>query len=123
MTWYVASGIFMYRPVTGVSANGFLVHENFYLVQADSHDAAIKCAVEIARSNVVDDPTQTIDDVPAVYEFLGIRKTVEISNPLEVDEEEGPVHGTELTYSEYGVDSVEDAMKLTRDESVVITYY
>jgi hypothetical protein len=123
MTWYVASCIFMYRPVTGTSANGFLVHENFHLVQADSHEAAQKCAEKIARSTLVDDPTQTIDDVPAVYEFLGIRKTVEISNPLEVDEDQGPVHGTELTYSEYGVDSIDDAMKLSRDESVVVTYY
>lgn len=121
MTWYAVHAIVAMRRVDKIGP--FSVYENVFLVEANSSAEASAKGAELATCEVNAGDNLTIDDVPAVRSFVGVRKVVSVSNPSPLDlDRDRPVSGTELTYSEYVVDSEEALQKLAAGEAVAVHY-
>ena len=102
--WYAAHVILAYRYAEGTQTE-FPVQENVYLVQADSFEEAYRTAERLGQEEgAYDKPSAVYDGVPVRLAFEGVRRVVEClpNDRLET--------GTELTYTEYLVDS-EDGLK------------
>lgn len=122
MTWFSASAIVALRYRQGQQAE-FPVFENVYLVSASSFEEATDKARELALANIVEDETLTLNDQPARMELVGIRKIIEVCSPItEEADPSKPVHGAELTYSEYVVGSESDLASLAEGKSVPVLY-
>lgn len=122
MTWYCA------HVIIGMHKKGAQspidVYENVFLVEANSPEEAYEQAELFGKVEADLDDGLTIDDVPAVRVFAGIRKLISISNPgLLSQDQTPPVHGTELTYSEYQVPDLKTLMKLGEGETVDLRYF
>lgn len=98
-----------------------LIEENLYLLEADPGEDALEKAIAIAKANLVDDDSETLDRQPCVTRFEGIRKIISISNPIERDDltqdDDPPVSGSELTY-EHLLLSEEQLKRYLRGERV-----
>lgn len=121
MTWYCA------HVIIGMHKKGSLspieVYENVFLIEANSSQEACEQAELFGQVEADLDDGITIDDVPAIRVFAGIRKLISISNPGPSQDKTPPVHGTELTYSEYQVPDMETLMKLGKGETVDVRYF
>jgi hypothetical protein len=123
MTWYAASVIFVFKLRTGRQKR-FPVWEDVHLIEADTDADAWRKAEELGKAKVeIDDETLTVGDRPAKMKFCGVRKVVTIDNPFPgpVDRVP-PVHGTELTYSEFSLGSEKDIEKLVEGRPVSVRY-
>lgn len=121
MTWYAVHALVAMRRTDSIGP--ISVYENVFLVEAkDSNDAAAQGRSMAKVESAVEDDL-TIDGVPAVRSFAGIRKVITISNPEPLDlDQDRPVSGTEITYSEYEIDSEEELQKLAAGELVAVRY-
>ncbi|MFT3808167.1 DUF4288 domain-containing protein [Arenimonas sp.] len=121
MTWYAAHILIGVRRADGRSSET-LVHENIVLLEAVSSQMALEKAQEIGREEAVIDDQMTIDDAPAIRQFIGVRKMVNVSNPHPLDaDQDRPVSGTEISYLEFRV-SNERLADLAAGESVELEY-
>lgn len=74
--------------------------ENVVLVEAVSSEDALEKAKSFGNSEAELDDNLTVNDVRTVREFAGVRKLINISNPIGLDlDSQPPTTGTEITYS------------------------
>jgi hypothetical protein len=108
--WYSAHAIFYFKCAT---QNHYLVHENIYLVEADTPDAAMTQAYRLAKSR--EDHNETgnlqIDGKPAQYLLAGIRKLIEVERHPD-PAQTGLFNGVEVTYSELEVGTFDEVQQL-----------
>jgi len=118
--WYCAHAIFHYRYEGQTSIT---VHENVYLIEAPSPDEALLEAKRLASEyeQVGEDSFLEIEGVRAEYRFSGIRKLIAIQP--DGDSAAGNVcSGSEVTYSVFEVDSLQDVESLASGDSTVVVY-
>lgn len=122
MAWYTASIIIAIRPRDEPN-NDFLVHENLLLIEAPTASEAIVAARKLGEEEATLDDDLTIDGLPAVREFIGVRKVVIVSNPHPMNQDQDrPVGGTEVSYSVYRVSDRSALQRLASGESVEVEY-
>lgn len=122
MTWYVASVVTAIKIEQG-HQEVFPVFEDFYLIEADDRDSALKKAelFGIQLQNLEDGVT--FKGSPARREFLGIRKLRSIYNPPEKDlDGVPPVNGTEVSHSYFELKSEGDLKKFSTGKRVTVDY-
>jgi hypothetical protein len=122
MTWFTASVLISIKPET--YADGpFQVYENMYLVEAATDHDALQKAALLGRKVASISDGLTIDGIPAMRSFIGVRKLVSVSNPYPLDlDGDRPVSGTELTYALYSITDELTASKLANGEEVGVIY-
>jgi hypothetical protein len=114
--WFAAHVILVLKLKQG-QQNEFPVWENVLLLEAPSAEGVVELATERAQQYVGDsDGSLTLDDRPAVWEFVGVRKVV-LCDPSDT-----VADGTEATYSEFVLESFEDVQVLARGGAVRLTY-
>ncbi|HCT25785.1 MAG TPA: DUF4288 domain-containing protein [Stenotrophomonas sp.] len=117
--WYCAHAIFYYESP---GQDSVLVHENVYLVSADSNAHALECANALASG--YEDLTGRLmgeDGRPSFYRFAGIRKLISVET--DEDTAEGRLRsGVEITYSVMAVDTLDQVRRLARGEGVEVLY-
>jgi len=122
MTWFAANLIIAIHPKDG-EHESILVYENIILVEAINSDDAFLKAKEIGQLEAMLEDSLTIDDKPAIREFVGIRKLTNISNPEPFDpDQDPPTNGTEITYSVYRVPDKRALRNLASGEIVNVEY-
>ena len=123
MTWYAASLVYVFRVRIGPQAK-FPVWEEVCLIEASDDDEALEKAEILGRErNAVDDETLTLNDVPATKSYFGIRKLLTIDNPFPASQNESPpMHGTEITFSDFTLESETDLLRFVRGQSVSLIY-
>jgi hypothetical protein len=117
--WYAAHVVMVFRYRTGEQKR-LTVWENVFLVEAESPDEAHKLAVEIGKGyEAQDDPSLTLGDTPVRLTFAGVRKVVSC---LEAPTPDAlPLAtGTELTYSQFTLDSEESLAGFVAGEPVPV---
>lgn len=123
MTWYAAHIIEAIELKEGIQ-DIYPVYENVFLIEAENTDIAFEKATVIGKKESADSELE-LNGKPAIHVFKGIRKLIEIDNPMEVHIEpsnDPPVHGTEITYSYFEVQSPEDMAKLIEGKEVQVEY-
>jgi hypothetical protein len=117
--WYAAHLITVFR-YRNRRQRKFHVWENIALIEAASVDEAWEKAESLGREDTGhDDPSTTIDGIPARLEFAGVRKVIECS----VDGQgERPGHGTEIAYNKFNVASRADLERLVKGDPVPVEY-
>ena len=117
--WYCAHAIFYYECE---GQESFLVHENVYLIRADSDEQALADATALASE--CEDLSGRLmgeDGRPSLYRFAGIRKLISV----ETDEHtaEGRLHsGVEVTYSVMAVDTLDQVQRLAGGDALDVLY-
>ena len=111
--WFAAHAIFYYKLRGRRTQSLYVVHENVYLINARNEASARKKAERVVKEVVsVDDPTMTVDNHPASYEFVGFRKMQKVWNyPEDVLQT-----GDEATFHCYHVNTVRQVRRLARGE-------
>lgn len=108
MTWYAVHTLVAMRRVDKVGP--ISVWENVYLIEAENgHDAYV-----LGKEAAMPEPDDSlrINGVKATQSFAGIRKIINVSNPVHFDQDQDrPVSGTEITYSEFQFNSEDDLRK------------
>jgi hypothetical protein len=113
--WYAAHVVMAVRYCEGKQET-FPVYENVFLVEANSSAEAHAIAVKIGREEgAYDKPFGTYDDVPVKLTFEGVRKVVECLPAEKLGT------GTELTYTQFVLDSEEALTKLLDGDDVTLT--
>lgn len=119
MKWYAASAI-MYNKFKDGNQDFFPIWENVILISANSFDEALKKAEKRALQDEGDSHgTLEYNGRQAYMTFAGIRKVIECECN---DSEEGPIDGTEITYSHLIVRDAKDFDKLINGDSVIVQY-
>jgi len=117
--WYCAHAIFYYECE---GQDSILVHENVYLVSADSEEQALDNAKALASEyEDLGGRLMGEDGRSSLYRFAGIRKLISV----ETDENtaEGRLHsGVEVTYSVMAVDTLDQVRRLARGDGVEVLY-
>ena len=122
MTWYTASLIETFVMLDSEQSS-FPVYENFILLEAKNPEIALEKAKAIGMSVNTLAEELTLDDKPARRVFVGVRKLITISNPFPMDlDETPPVTETELTYSEYELETFQDVEALAAGEKLSVIY-
>ena len=121
MTWYSAHIILGMQKEQN-EESPITVWENIVLIEAASSDEAYSIANKIGQDEAAMDDGLTIDDMPVTRIFAGIRKIISISNVYPRKQEDSPISGTELTYSEYEVKNKAALIQLAQGESLVVKY-
>jgi len=122
MAWYTASIIIAIRPRDEPNSD-FLVHENLLLIDARTASEARVAARKLGEEEATLDDDLTIDGLPAVREFIGVRKIVTVSNPHPMNQDQDrPADGTEVSYSVYRVSDRSALQRLASGESVEVEY-
>lgn len=119
MGWYTAHAI-MYFQLTDGPQDSFQVHENVFLVEADTPDEACSKARELARRDEGDSQRSLrVGDRSAALVFGSIRKVVAVCH-------KGPDgqlgDGDEVTYSEFVVADRAALDRLIGAEDVEVLY-
>jgi len=118
--WYCAHAIFYFRYEGQPS---YRLHENVYLIQSDTAEAAWQRAEILAREQEVssEDGHLEVDGNKATYHFAGIRKLIEAQ--VDSGKEKTPLEaGIELTYSIMVVDSFSAVERLAKGEETTVLY-
>lgn len=123
MTWYAASIIICIKLKTG-KQESFPVYENVILVEGKTPEEAKQKAIMIGHEEESLDDGLRLDDKPATRYFVGIRKLINISNPVTVDDldETPPISGTEITYSLFNLKTLEEVENLAKGAEVNVHY-
>jgi hypothetical protein len=117
MTWYAAHSITYVKFKDG-NQDKYPIWENIILIEALSNSEAWDKAIARAKEDEDKEESDLLwGDRPAIFVFAGIRKIV-----LCVDAEERPNHGTEITYSQMEIDSLESLSKFLRGEDLLLKY-
>lgn len=121
MTWFAAHALIAIRRIDSVGP--ISIYENVLLLEADSSEQAKALAAKLTEAEVAIDDGLTINGVVAVRKFAGVRKVISVSNPDPLDlDKDRPVSGTEITYSEYEVESEAVLQRLAAGEAVDVRY-
>ena len=119
MTWYAVHAVLLMRRID--LCGPISVYENIYLVQAANGSLARAEGENLIKPEIDADDKPAIDGIRAIREFVGIRKVVNVSNPEPLDiDKDRPISGTEITYSEFEVDSENDVQKFMEGKPLVI---
>ena len=126
MKWYAAH-IIMYVKFRVHTQNAYPIWENVVLVHAETTNEAWEKAVIFGRQEEGDSQgTFTWDEKPAMWMFGGVRKLMECERSLDQHGENGESNalgeGSEITYSQFEVESEEALTKLIQGEPVTIYY-
>ena len=115
MTFFAAHVLISMRKP---SEGRLLLHENVYLVEADSAREAWDVAESLGINEMAGYESLEIDEEMAVSKFEGVRKVVEVSqiNPGS----KMLISGDELTYGEFQVDNSDVIKKLLAAETCTI---
>jgi hypothetical protein len=119
MTWYAA------HIVIGFTAEGrkeVVAWENIILIDADSHEQAEQQAIKIGQEEASLDDALTVNDRPAKRLFAGVRKVLTIANPDPAQQLLPPVHGSEISFSEFILKDIDELMKLGSGKGVHLRY-
>lgn len=119
MPWYAASAMIVFRLKSGAQ-HRFTLHENVILVQGQDEVEARRKAEQFARDSNAADDTLTVDGLPAVAHFCGLRKLTAVSNIYSDADVLGD--GAEVTYSVFEVED-ESAISALVDGDVVTVRY
>lgn len=124
MKWYGASIIVAVRS-NKAEAWPLPVEENVILIEAANDDQAMEEAKKVGEK--YNDPevsrTLRLNHRPAHFEFIGVRKLISVSNPSPLrQDQDRPVHGTELTYSTFEIADEEALKRLANGEDVAVRY-
>lgn len=116
MRWYTAH-VITYIRYKAQRQETFPVYENLVLIAATSTQEAVQKAADKARLEYVGDSegTLTSDGEPAEMVFAGVRKVVLVD-----DSDERPGDGTELSYTEMQVSSIEDIERLAAGQTLPV---
>lgn len=121
MTWFAVHALVAMRPID--SAGPINVYENVFLLEAEDSESARVLATQMARPEAEANDGFTINGDPAIRWLAGIRKVISVSNPDPLDlDADRPVSGTEITYSEFEVDSEDALRRLAAGEAVAVRY-
>jgi hypothetical protein len=117
--WYCAHAIFYYECE---GQDSILVHENVYLLSADSEEQALDNAKALASEH--EDLSGRLmgeDGRPSLYRFAGIRKLISVET--DEDTAEGRLHsGVEVTYSVMAVDTLDQVQRLAGGDALDVLY-
>ena len=117
MTWYAAH-LVLYVKYKEQAQDHYPMWENIVLIQADSENEAFAKAEERGRADEGDcDGSFGWDGKPATWVFAGVRQLI-----LCEDEKERPGDGTEVTYTEMEVDSLEELKHFVDGETATVRY-
>jgi hypothetical protein len=120
--WYTASVVLMIET-DNFPNDPIPVFENFYLIEAESHEAAAEKATVLGEDEAAANSDITYKDLPARFVFSGIRKIRSVYNPGPLDlNADQPVSGTELSHSYFELKSRSDLEKFAKGESVSVQY-
>jgi Domain of unknown function (DUF4288) len=120
MPWFAAHMIESIRPIRRDKGEIF-AYENVILIEAKDSDEARVKAKKYGEASVADDNPLTIDDEPAEDVFVGIRKIIEIREPIDSGSNE-LLDGAEITRSKMRVKNEEALAKLASGEEVALAY-
>lgn len=118
--WYCAHAIFFFKYE---GQRSYRLHENVYLIQSDTAEAAWENAEALAREQEVasEDGHLEVDGNKATYHFAGLRKLIEAQ--VDSGMEKSPLDaGIELTYSVMVVDSLSAVERLAKGEEASVLY-
>jgi hypothetical protein len=119
MTWFAVHTVITVQRVDQLGP--ISIYENIFLVQAANSSQAKLEGERLVKPEVDSDDDLTIDGFPAKRTFAGIRKVVNVSNPEPLDlDNDRPVSGTEITYSEFEVDTEDDVIKFVSGQELLI---
>jgi hypothetical protein len=122
MTWYVASVIMSIKKKSGKQKN-IPIYENFILIEASDASHALEKVIDISKEEAAANCDLWLNEKPAKMVFEGIRKLINISNPVDMDADSTPpVTGTELTYSQYLIKTKNQLKNLISGKAVNIKY-
>lgn len=122
MTWYTASIIMSIRTIEPTQTE-IPVYENFVLIEGKTPEEALRKAVEIGENEEKYNDDMTINDKPAKMVYEGIRKLINVSNPDQLDlDNDRPISGTELTYSQYVLENEEQLDDLINGRELLVKY-
>ena len=117
MIWYAAH-LVLYVKFKEHPQDHVPFWENIVLIQADTEDEAFAKAEERGRADEGDcSGTFRWDGKPATWVFAGVRQLIRCE-----DEGERPGDGTEVTYNEMEVDSVEELKRFVEGETASVRY-
>lgn len=119
MTWFAVHTVITVQRVDQLGP--ISIYENIFLVQTTNSSQAKLEGERLVKPEVDSDDDLTIDGFPAKRAFAGIRKVVNVSNPEPLDlDNDRPVSGTEITYSEFEVDTEDDVIKFVSGQELLI---
>ena len=117
MSWYAAHVVLYVQFKDGVQ-NKVPVWENVLLVEAESPKKAHDKALELGRQSEGDsDGSFHWEERPATWVLAGVRKVVACE-----DESHQPRNGTELSYFELELDSIDSLQRMMKGEPVHLKY-
>ena len=120
--WYSVHAIYYFEDKENPEQqNEFVIWENIFLIHADSAEDAGRKGESRAQQDTLgsEDPI-TLNAKFVDFRFAGIRKIVECQD---LDIQSGlPVDGTELSYSEFVIESKEEFEKLVDGEPAEVIY-
>lgn len=121
MTWYAAHVILSIHPQKRGAP--ITLHENVILIEAKDAESAKKIAEDIAGKSVAGYAGLEIDGVSTICNFEGVKKVINVSNPFPLDQDEDrPVSGTEITYTEFQARDSKDVKEFIRGMEVSLKY-
>ena len=121
MTWYAAHIIIGVKRRDGKGSISAM--ENVVLLEAESFDEAERLALERGEEYAYEDDTLTLNGKPAVFIFVGVRKILTVSNPAPLHQnEDRPISGTEITFSEFEVPDDEALRRLGEGKTLDVLY-
>lgn len=125
-TWFAASILFAFDNVYGPQTRWY-VWEDVVLFEAPSHEEVMAKAQAYAKVTVDAnaDAALPMGGQLAHHRFIGVRKILTISNPTHLDidpNDHPPVDGTEITFTEFIVESRDDLERLAKGERVHLVY-
>ena len=122
--WYAAHVIMYIRYKDVADQAEYPVYENVYLLAAENEDRAWEQAEKMGMLWAgAGNGSLLWNDHPAVQVFGGVRKIIECANtPENPATDNRPVHGSELTYSQFVVRGDKALRHLIEGGSVVLTY-
>jgi Domain of unknown function (DUF4288) len=118
--WYAAHVIMNVEFKDPADQTSYPLWENIVLVEADSDRAAWEQAERLGR----EDETDGTDNFrwngrPARWKFAGVRKVIECRSD---EQDDRPVHGAEVSYSQMSVPDKESLAKLVQGKAVEVLY-
>lgn len=122
--WYCAHAVFYFK-LHRQPQESFLVHENVYLIHAETSAEAMTKAEAVARANedLALDGHLELNGMKANYLYAGIRKLIEVEGPVHLAGlPAGVLDGKEVTYSVLEVDTLDEVMALAKGMMVEVLY-
>lgn len=126
MPWYTVSTIQSVRyKNSSEDQQNIPVYENYVLIEANNPQLAIEKAERHAKEVCSIDDQLHLNRKPAYMKFEGIRKVIEVAEPLSSDDDlqvRQLKTGVELSYSYMEVKDEESLKKLSAGKKVNVSY-